>query len=52
MLLPMDGPELRVRIGDSNWPARLPAGVKVPEAPLRVRVEGVAGTVLVVRPIV
>ena len=51
MLLPMDGPELRVRIGDSDWPARLPADVKVPEAPLRVRVEGVAGTVLVVRPI-
>ncbi|MFC7477615.1 NfeD family protein [Dankookia sp. GCM10030260] len=51
MLLPMEGPELRVRIGDSDWPARLPADVKVPEAPLRVRVEGVAGTVLVVRPI-
>ena len=51
MLLPMDGPDLRVRIGDSDWPARLPADVKVPEAPLRVRVEGVTGTVLVVRPI-
>ena len=52
MLLPMEGADLRVRIGDSDWPARLPADVKVPEAPLRVRVEGVAGTVLVVRPIV
>ena len=51
MLLPMEGPELRVRIGDSDWPARLPADVKVPDAPLRVRVEGVSGTVLVVRPI-
>ena len=51
MLLPMEGPELRVRVGDSDWPARLPADVKVPDVPLRVRVEGVSGTVLVVRPI-
>jgi hypothetical protein len=50
-LLPMDGPELRVRIGDSDWPARLPRDAKVPEAPQRVRVEGVEGNVLVVRPI-
>jgi len=51
MLLPMDGPDLRVRLGDSDWPARLPADVKVPDAPLRVRVEGVEGTTLVVRPL-
>nr|WP_264185706.1 NfeD family protein [Roseicella aerolata] len=51
MLLPMDGAELRVRIGDSDWPARLPRDVKVPDAPMRVRVEGVEGTVLVVRPL-
>ncbi|TCZ57924.1 NfeD family protein [Roseicella aquatilis] len=51
MLLPMDGPELRVRVGDSDWPARLPRDVRVPDAPLRVRVEGVDGTTLVVRPI-
>jgi len=51
MLLPMDGPGLRVRIGDSDWPARLPRDVRVPEAPLRVRVEGVDGTTLVVRPL-
>jgi membrane protein implicated in regulation of membrane protease activity len=51
MLLPMEGAELRVRIGDSDWPARLPRGVRVPDAPMRVRVEGVEGTVLVVRPI-
>ncbi|MDO9708516.1 NfeD family protein [Paracraurococcus lichenis] len=51
MLLPMDGPELRVRLGDSDWPARLPQDVRVPEAPMRVRVEGVDGTVLVVRPV-
>ena len=51
MLLPMDGPELRVRVGDSDWPARLPRDVRVPDAPLRVRVEGVDGTTLVVRPL-
>jgi inner membrane protein len=51
MLLPMDGKELRVRIGDSDWPARLPRDVRVPESPLRVRVEGVDGTPLVVRPL-
>ncbi len=51
MLLPMEGAELRVRIGDSDWPARLPRDVKVPDAPMRVRVEGVEGTVLVVRPL-
>lgn len=51
MLLPMEGPELRVRIGDSDWPARLPRDLRVPDAPMRVRVEGVEGTVLVVRPI-
>jgi membrane protein implicated in regulation of membrane protease activity len=52
MLLPMDGPELRVRIGDSDWPARMPRDARVPEAPLRVRVEAVEGNVLVVRPLV
>jgi inner membrane protein len=51
MLLPMEGRELRVRIGDSDWPARLPRDVRVPDAPLRVRVERVEGTTLVVRPI-
>lgn len=51
MLQPMEGAELRVRIGDSDWPARLPHDVRVPDAPMRVRVEGVDGTVLVVRPV-
>ncbi len=44
------GPGLRVRVGDSEWQARLPRDVRVPEGPVRVRVEGVDGTTLVVRP--
>jgi membrane protein implicated in regulation of membrane protease activity len=42
---------LRVRLGDSEWPARLPGGVlgAVPGTP--VLVEAVDGLVLVVRPI-
>ena len=52
LLLIEDGvPGLRVRVGDSDWPARLPRDLRVPEAgPVRVRVEGVDGTTLVVRP--
>ena len=49
-LLVAEGPGLRVRIGDSDWPARLPRDLRVPEGPVRVRVEGVDGTTLVVRP--
>ena len=45
-----DGPGLRVRLGDSEWQARLPRGVETPGAGTLVRVEGVDGTVLVVRP--
>ncbi|WP_270936612.1 NfeD family protein [Falsiroseomonas oryzae] len=41
---------LRVRLGDSDWPARLPRGVAMPEAGATVRVEAVDGMVLVVRP--
>lgn len=44
------GPGLRVRIGDSDWPARLPRDHRVPEGELRVRVEAVDGTTLIVRP--
>ncbi|MEN0075870.1 MAG: NfeD family protein [Paracraurococcus sp.] len=51
MLLPMEGATLRVRIGDSEWPARLPRDLQVPEAPQRVRVEAVEGVTLIVRPI-
>jgi membrane protein implicated in regulation of membrane protease activity len=41
---------LRVRLGDSDWPARLPRGVAMPGPGSVVRVEAVDGTLLVVRP--
>ncbi len=54
MLLPIGeanaGPGLRVRIGDSEWQARLPRDQKVPEVATKVRVEAVDGTTLIVRP--
>jgi hypothetical protein len=51
LLIDQPAPGLRVRVGDSEWPARLPADCRVPEAgPVPVRVEGVDGTTLVVRP--
>ncbi|MBY0333977.1 MAG: NfeD family protein [Acetobacteraceae bacterium] len=51
LLIEEGAPGLRVRVGDSDWPARLPRDLRVPEAgPVRVRVEGVDGTTLVVRP--
>ena len=40
----------RVRVGDSDWAARLPRDVADSPAGTRVRVEGVDGTTLVVRP--
>ncbi len=40
----------RVRVGDSDWSARLPRDVADSPAGTRVRVEGVDGTTLVVRP--
>lgn len=40
----------RVRVGDSDWAARLPREVAASPAGTRVRVEGVDGTTLVVRP--
>ena len=49
-LLPFDGVQLRVRLGDSEWPARLPRDVRVPEGAVPVRVEAVDGVTLVVRP--
>ncbi len=50
VLLAGEGPGLRVRLGDSDWPARLPRGVTMPAPGTVVRVEAVDGTVLVVRP--
>lgn len=40
----------RVRVGDSDWAARLPRDVADSPAGTHVRVEGVDGTTLVVRP--
>ncbi|MGE0224366.1 MAG: NfeD family protein [Acetobacteraceae bacterium] len=40
----------RVRVGDSDWSARVPPDVPIPEPGTRLRVEGVDGTVLIVRP--
>lgn len=45
-----DGPALRVRLGDSDWAARLPRDATGPAIGDQVRVEGVDGTLLVVRP--
>lgn len=50
ILLPFEGMQLRVRLGDSDWPARLPRDVRVPEGAVPVRVEAVDGLTLVVRP--
>ena len=44
------GREGRVRVGDSDWAARLASGVPAPDAGARLRVEAVEGTVLIVRP--
>lgn len=48
--LSFSGREGRVRLGDSDWAARLSSGATVPEPGARLRVDGVDGTVLVVRP--
>ena len=48
--LHFDGTEGRVRLGDSDWSARVPAGVAMPQPGDRLRVDGVDGTILVVRP--
>jgi membrane protein implicated in regulation of membrane protease activity len=44
------GREGRVRVGDSDWAARVPPDVQEPTCGARLRVEGVDGTVLIVRP--
>ncbi len=50
-LLPGPDHGLRVRLGDSEWPARLAAGAATPPAGAPVQVEAVDGVVLVVRPL-
>lgn len=49
VLLEPQGPQARVRLGDSEWPARLPRHADAAPG-CRVRVEAVDGTTLVVRP--
>lgn len=44
------GREGRVRVGDSDWAARLPAETPEPGPGARLRVVDVEGTVLIVRP--
>jgi membrane protein implicated in regulation of membrane protease activity len=48
--LTFQGREGRVRVGDSDWAARVPPDVSEPASGSRLRVEGVDGTVLIVRP--
>ncbi len=48
--LSFHGREGRVRVGDSDWAARVPADVAEPVTGTKLRVEGVDGTVLIVRP--
>lgn len=50
ILLAGDATGRRVRLGDSEWPARLSPGAPDSESGTRVRIEGVDGTTLVVRP--
>lgn len=50
--LSFTGREGRVRMGDSDWPARVPADVPPPEPGAMLDVVGVSGTVLIVRPAV
>lgn len=50
VVITAESASFRVRLGDSDWPARLPRGVPVPAPGTLVRVEAVDGTVLVVRP--
>lgn len=51
MVVPAPAGELRVRLGDSEWPARLPRDVPAATPGTAVLVEAVDGLVLVVRPI-
>jgi membrane protein implicated in regulation of membrane protease activity len=49
--LTFEGRQGRVRVGDSDWPARVPADVAPPAPGAALMVAGVDGMVLVVRPI-
>jgi membrane protein implicated in regulation of membrane protease activity len=44
------GRDGRVRLGESDWPARVPADTQPPDPGTRMRVSKVDGVVLIVRP--
>jgi len=39
-----------VRLGDTDWPARVPPEIAPPDPGARLRVAQVDGTILIVRP--
>jgi membrane protein implicated in regulation of membrane protease activity len=48
--LVFQGRDGRVRLGDSDWAARVPPNIAPPDPGARLRVEQVEGTILIVRP--
>jgi membrane protein implicated in regulation of membrane protease activity len=48
--LVFQGRDGRVRLGDSDWPARVPPDIAPPDPGARLRVARVDGTILIVRP--
>ncbi len=48
--LVFQGRDGRVRVGDSDWAARVPAGIETPDPGTRLKVQKVDGTILIVRP--
>ena len=48
--LVFEGRNGRVRLGDIDWPARVPSGIAPPDPGARMRVERIDGTVVIVRP--
>jgi membrane protein implicated in regulation of membrane protease activity len=48
--LVFQGRDGRVRLGDSDWPARVPPDIQPPDPGTRLRVSQVEGMVLIVRP--
>lgn len=48
--LVFQGRDGRVRLGNSDWPARVPPDIAPPDPGARLRVAQVDGTILIVRP--
>ena len=48
--LVFQGRDGRVRLGDTDWPARVPSDIQPPDPGTRLRVAKVDGTTLIVRP--